>query len=83
VTLEEWAARNWKAQFGDKTYEQVEAEFERDSELRHAEACIDMPFIHHASHALVYEEPPVCAECGRRMLTGLVPQNICNECQKP
>lgn len=44
MTLEEFAAKSWKAQHGDKTYEQVEQEYEakRAEELR--KVLTDIPF---------------------------------------
>lgn len=44
MTLKEWAERSWKAAFGDKTYEEVEREYE-EKRLREAPIFLaDLPY---------------------------------------
>lgn len=44
ITLSDFAERMWKALHGDKTYEQVEQEFEEYRLKRAQEILADMPF---------------------------------------
>lgn len=44
MTLKEYADRMWKAQHGDKTYEQVEAEIKEREEKRFLEAFGTLPY---------------------------------------
>lgn len=44
MTLEEWSRISWKSQHGDKTYEEVEREYE-ERRVRDAEKILaDLPY---------------------------------------